>query len=529
MNFSIEEIPFNVAVYKPTEDEDFIFVEVNKKLENTENISKEMLIGKRVTEVFPGVDEMGLLECFRKVNKTGKEEILEFAFYEDDEKRGWRRNRIVKLANGNIAAFYGKLSNSDVVVQEFEKELNKKTKELQKQKDAFELLFEKSSDGILIIEDEYFVQCNEKIVEMLGAKNKEEVLHTHPSELSPEFQPDGEDSYSKARKMMQIAQQKGTHSFEWVHLKQNGEEFFVEVTLTSISLYNRDILHVVWRDISKRKEIEQLQEKYNKKLITLNKELDKRVAEEIQKNKEQEKQMLLQSRLAQMGEMLSMIAHQWRQPLGAIASVSANLKLKLMLESFSLESKEGQEECSQYFIQRLENIELYIDNLTKTIDDFRNFYKPDKKAVVITLEDIVEKSLQIILSSLKNHNIEVIKEYQTAESLNLHDSEVIQVVLNILKNAQDNFVEKEVENPKIFITLKGSTLSICDNGGGISEEILGKIFDPYFSTKHQKNGTGLGLYMSKTIIEEHHKGFLNVYNSEDGVCFSIEIGSRCKI
>ena len=102
-----------------------------------------------------------------------------------------------------------------------------------------------------------------------------------------------------------------------------------------------------------------------------------------------------------------------------------------------------------------------------------------------------------------------------------YDNELIQVILNILKNSQDNFKERKVENPKIIITIDENILSICDNGGGISEDIIGEIFDPYFSTKDEKNGTGLGLYMSKIIVEEHHNAKLDVVNVDDGVCFSI--------
>jgi len=387
VNFSIEEIPLNVAVYKPTDDGDFIFVDVNSTLEKSEGITKDALIGKRLTELFPGIEEMGLLQCFRRVNETGEDELLELALYEDKHKTGWKRNNVTKLANGNIAAFYEDVTENNQEVERFEELLEKKTAELESQK----------------------------------------------------------------------------------------------------------------------------------------KELDKRVIHEIKKNREQEKQMLMQSRLAQMGEMLSMIAHQWRQPLGAIASASANLKLKLMLGSFPLESEASREECSQYFSERLENIEGYVDNLTTTIDDFRNFYKPNKTSVELSLKEVVEKSIQIIGSSLKNNNIKVVQECNSEEIFSIYDSEMIQVVLNILNNAQDNFLEKNIQNSTITIKTNASELSICDNGGGIPEDIIENIFDPYFSTKHEKNGTGLGLYMSKMIVEEHHSGTLQVVNIDGGVCFHINL------
>ncbi|MEA3372404.1 MAG: EAL domain-containing protein [Campylobacterota bacterium] len=136
-----------------------------------------------------------------------------------------------------------------------EKEMSKVyVTELENEHTAFETLFEKSSDGVLIIEDGKFVQCNEKIVEMLGYSSKDELLNLHPSKLSPEFQPDGRESYEKAEEMMRLAVENGAHEFEWVHTRANDEDFFAEVVLTPITLHNHDVIHVVWRDVSEKKK-----------------------------------------------------------------------------------------------------------------------------------------------------------------------------------------------------------------------------------------------------------------------------------
>ena len=256
-------------------------------------------------------------------------------------------------------------------------------------------------------------------------------------------------------------------------------------------------------------------------LEEINKTLNQKVKEEVEKNLQKDKKMLAQSRLAQMGEMISMIAHQWRQPLNAISTTIYNLELKFELEEFDLETKDGREEQERYFIKRFSNIDDYIKNLTQTIDDFRNFYKPNKNSVSTTLDIIVEKSLHIIETSFKNSNIEVEINSEELKPLKIYDSELMQVILNILKNSQDNFKEKDIKNPKINIDIFDNSIVICDNGGGIKDDILGKVFDPYFSTKDEKNGTGIGLYMSKIIVEEHHHGELSAHNYKDGVCFSI--------
>ena len=140
---------------------------------------------------------------------------------------------------------------------QLKKDIKKKTYEIKKQKDTFETLFEKSADGILIIDEGKFIECNEKIVQMLLYPCKEDLFNVHPSELSPEFQPDGRSSYEKAEEMIAMAHEKGSHQFEWVHTKANGENFTAEVTLTAITLNNRNVLHVTWRDISEKKKAQQ--------------------------------------------------------------------------------------------------------------------------------------------------------------------------------------------------------------------------------------------------------------------------------
>ncbi len=262
-------------------------------------------------------------------------------------------------------------------------------------------------------------------------------------------------------------------------------------------------------------------------LEILNHSLEDKVKDEISKNRDKDQQLLQQSRMAQMGEMISMIAHQWRQPLGAIAASSIDLKMKMAFASFDLEKKEGQEACANYFDEQLTNIEEYVQSLTTTIDDFRNFYKPNKEKKVITINEPIKKSLSIIEAASKANGVHITTNYESQKVLALFDSELMQVFLNIIKNAQDNFLENNTPDATIMISTKdikkGIQVQICDNGGGIPEDILEKIFDPYFSTKDEKNGTGLGLYMSKTIIEEHHTGELSVENRKDGACFILSI------
>ncbi len=251
---------------------------------------------------------------------------------------------------------------------------------------------------------------------------------------------------------------------------------------------------------------------------------------DITELKEKDRQLIQQASLAQMGEMISMIAHQWRQPLSAITAVTTKIRVAMALDNSSSSSDESFQQTNSFFEKNLGDIESFINTMTNTINDFRNFYKPNRQSVETTIQEPIEKSVNIIKSALEAGNIELIESYESKQKITIHDNEIMQVILNLLKNAQDNFLEKKTADPQITITTtdleKGIRIRICDNGGGIPDDLIDKIFDPYFSTKNEKNGTGLGLYMSKTIVEKHHQGSLTVKNEEEGyLCFTIDLGS----
>lgn len=242
-------------------------------------------------------------------------------------------------------------------------------------------------------------------------------------------------------------------------------------------------------------------------MLFLLKKLKKMEAE----RQKQEEKLFQQSHLIQMGEMVSMIAHQWRQPLASIAAIVSSMQIKQAMGNYDEDSMS----------KELENIAEVTQHLSGTIDDFRNFYKPNKEQVYIKLENVVLESINIMQASFKSDNIKIIQKYECSERIEIHKNEMVQVVMNLLKNACDNFQEKEIADPTIKITVTDETITVCDNGGGIPQAIISRIFEPYFSTKSERNGTGLGLYMSKTIVEEHHGGRLEAENKDAGVCFKI--------
>lgn len=263
----------------------------------------------------------------------------------------------------------------------------------------------------------------------------------------------------------------------------------------------------------------------SRKLEEIYQVMDIKIKEAVAENRDKDKYILQQSRQAQMGEMISMIAHQWRQPLSAISTVIAGLKLKQVLNKFDLTTPEGREEHNKNLITSFEKIDQYVKFLTSTIDDFRNFFKPNKKKEEVLLIDLVNKTIAIINKAFEVNKIEIKIDNKSQRKVNTYANEVMQVILNILKNSEDIFKDKDIENSKINIKIysdeQSEIIEIQDNAGGIPEDIIEHIFDPYFSTKTEKNGSGLGLHMSKTIIEGHCKGKIVASNINNGAMFKI--------
>ena len=221
-----------------------------------------------------------------------------------------------------------------------------------------------------------------------------------------------------------------------------------------------------------------------------------------------QKKLLVNSRSSAMGEMISMIAHQWRQPLSLIMTIISTLKIKKELNILNDIIVEDS----------YSKIEETIHYLSSTIDDFRDYFKKNKLLNKVTLAVIFEKSTTLLKESMKIQEIEYVQNIDTSLQLETLQNELIQSVINIIKNSIDAFIDNDCENKKIAVlaieTQTHISISITDNAGGIKQDIIQKIFEPYFSTK-SKNGTGLGLYMCKTIIEEHLKGKLTIISYDD--------------
>lgn len=210
--------------------------------------------------------------------------------------------------------------------------------------------------------------------------------------------------------------------------------------------------------------------------------------------------------MAAMGEMIGNIAHQWRQPLSVISTIAGGIRFTMDFGAFDKKTT----------ISDLEKIVDVTQHLSKTIDDFRDFFSPNKEMRHFLLEDAFSKNMHILGTTFRHRSIEIVKDIKEVY-VDGYLNELTQALLNVLNNAKDALEKIESEKylfVKIYKKDEFAVISIKDNAGGIPDDIIGHIFEPYFTTKHKSQGTGIGLYMSEQIIVKHMKGSFNVRNAE---------------
>jgi len=283
----------------------------------------------------------------------------------------------------------------------------------------------------------------------------------------------------------------------------------------------RDVVHVLrggdstseligfMFDISERKKLEN-------ELVELTTSLEKKVEEEVEKNRQQQFVLMHQSRYAQMGEMFSMIAHQWRQPLNNLSIIIQGAFLKYKVGRFN----------DELMLKLSHDSKNQIMQMSQTIDDFRDFFKPNRDPKVFIVNASILHAMTLLKPIFEQELIIVETQLEDNVSIKGFSNELEQALINILNNAKDALIENNSNKKKIIsIVLKKEkdnvVISVEDNAGGIADNIIDNVFEPYFSTKKEKDGTGLGLYMSKNIIEEHCHGRLSVENSSRGAIFKI--------
>jgi len=299
---------------------------------------------------------------------------------------------------------------------------------------------------------------------------------------------------------------------------------FIIIIINMIGILIHKMLKDRKIEISKAKEINKNLKAINKELkqsgyeVKLeNEKLEVRVDEEIEKNEYQKELLFQQSKMASMGEMIGNIAHQWRQPLNALSGLVVWINMKYNKNQLKSEDMIIFKEKSNKLIQKM----------SSTIDDFRNFFSPNKAIETFSVNSAIDEAINFIEDSFILNNITIIKDFHTTKEIKNYKNELIQVLLNIFNNSKDAIKEQNIENGLVTIILEESKktiiIKIQDNGGGIEQDIINRVFEPYFTTKFKSDGTGIGLYMSKLIVEESMYGKIKLENIGNGVLTTIEL------
>ncbi|WP_321470364.1 ATP-binding protein [Halarcobacter sp.] len=376
-----------------------------------------------------------------------------------------------KIAYGDYET---KIEGSDF--QEFNKlldsfykmqiEIDKREESLEKSLNSFKSLFNSTMECVVLSKGHEIVDVNDVTVKLFGFKSKNDAIGKNVLDYIV-------DDYKEL--VSENFKKNVNVPYEVEFIKEEGEIFHALVQGKFLELDNEKIRVSALIDITELKNKDRL--------------------------------LYQQTKMASMGEMIGNIAHQWRQPLNVISTSASSVKLEK--EFGVLDDK-----------QLGESMDMIVQNalyLSKTIDDFRNFFQTDKSLEIFEVRTVVEKALKLIQASIKNHNIIIKKSFlDEMFSVEGYPNEFIQVLINMFNNSKDAFISNQIQHRVIEIKEElyddCYKLRIVDNAGGIPDNILYKIFDPYFTTKHKSQGTGIGLYMSHQIITDHMKGNLYVKN-----------------
>ena len=346
-------------------------------------------------------------------------------------------------------------------------------KRIRDEEREFRNLFEYSNIGLALCDSEgRFINVNKKLVQILGYKNKKELLNKRWFSVNKENSINKEDENF----LDLITQRINTYSLEKTYKKEDGSR--VDTFITANMLKEKSgVKNILFSII------------------------------DVTDVKTKDRLLSQQSKMASMGEMIANIAHQWRQPLSLISTASSGMKIQ----------KEYDLLTDKYFYSSVESITNATEYLSETINDFKNFFTPKSEKELFNMPKLMEKTKVLLSAELKNKQIKIIEDIAPIDVLS-YENDLIQVFINIINNAKDAL--KESKEGYIFIDVKPSKndkdiiIKIKDNGGGIQEDVISKVFEPYFTTKYKSNGTGIGLYMVMEIVQKHMNGTIDVQNTK---------------
>jgi PAS domain S-box-containing protein len=458
-------------------DKECRIIEVNKAYLERVGIGIEEIIDKHYWDVFPKTN--GPMDSCVATLKGEKLDGIEEFKTETGE--------IFLIRNLGVLNDTGEHQFSMHILEDITKQYEAKhTSEM------LNKFFDNTAEGVIIADkDGIILSVNPAFTKISGYETGD-LVGKKPSILQS-----GYHSKEFYEKMWSAILQNGKWEGEITNKRKNGETYPEWLTITKILDNNGNIENFI--------------------AITMDMS---QIYCDREKIEAQDKMILSQSRFAAMGEMISMIAHQWRQPITAIGMGVNNMLLDIELGDIE----------PKVFEKHLEIITGQVQFLSQTIDDFRNFFRPQTDMQILKVDALVHSAIKIVGKSLENNGIKL--ELEISDCLvEVYEGEFVQVLLVILGNAKDAFLDKKVDNPTIQIKCGRKydefvELTISDNAGGVPDDMMQKIFEPYFTTKEAKNGTGLGLYIAKSIIEKHQGGSMGIKNENGGATFWIRLPLR---
>ena len=371
---------------------------------------------------------------------------------------------------------------------------------LEKNNEYIQFILDSQENILLLTDGRELKKANQAMLDFLDFKNIDDFRNSH--ECICEFFIE-EDGYL----------QKKMHGVLWIDAMLNDKENTPNVS----KIEGEDgKIHLFRVNINEKRADENL---YSITLtdITEIEAYKSELQEKIKKIKEKQQILIQNSKMASMGEMIANIAHQWRQPLNSLSALHT-----VLMMDYEDNGKLTQDEIAQF----KEESSQYIHKMSSTIDDFRNFFSPTKEKEYFVISDAIKESIKFVKDSYIDSGVELIDRMQDRDTqMCSYKNELMQVIMILLNNSRDAVIGNKIGKPQVVVDLihrdEKIEIRVQDNGGGIEDDIMDRIFEPYFTTKFKSDGTGVGLYMSKMIIEDSIGGELILENYEDGVSASL--------
>ena len=421
-----------------------------------------------------------------------------------------------------------KLSYAKDQVDQANNKMRKTLIELEEQKDVFETLFYETSDGLLLMSDHMFIDCNSSALKMLGFDSKTELLNSSIFGISPLLQPDGQSSKEKYLIIEELCHRQGHHRFEWVHRNKQGVDVWLEIVMTFIKLNQQELNHVVWRDIGDKKLLEQQILARNNELESINLELNNSILD-LQQT---QKKLVESEKMASLGGLVAGVAHEINTPVGiGLTAITHFVEITRQLEQKHRQKKMSQKDFDNYLVSSIEAASIINRNLERTAELVRSFKQisvdqSSDERRVFNVSEYINEILLSINHIMKKSNVEIAVRCDEELEIDSYPGAISQIISNLLINSTIHaYPNNETGLINITVHRQGDAvlLQYKDDGIGVPKDNLSKIFDPFFTTNREHGGSGLGLNIIYNIVTNRLNGKIECHSKSGfGTEFTIE-------